>query len=154
LSNVPNGMIGTRASAGSQGGTVDLLQLDTSSCVGDGGIADICTFNLIPVSIPPGSAPIVSAPKPVGAVPKLGSAGGGSYLGGGPDSLIAFPPINGQSAFIQHFSPTGDSLGQKVDFPTSGFFLKPVAVSECFNMAFVVELRTDTEVFGIPIAGG
>jgi hypothetical protein len=154
LSNLPTGTVGTRNLSG-VGGTINLFHIDGTSCQGDAS-AELCEFDAVHVNVPSSGPPVVSAtPVPITAVSPQGAEGVGSYLHGGPDDIVAFPPANGAMAAVQRFSSSSSVpiAGSMVSFAIEDPHLQRLAVSECYSMAFVVGVPNDTEVYGVPLTG-
>jgi hypothetical protein len=150
LANLPTGTVGTR-NPSDTGGTINLFDVDSNQCQGDGS-AQLCSLEATHVTVPASGAPVVSpAPVTVAAVSQLGSEGFGSYLGGS-DDVIAFPPANGNAGSIERFSTSNSTpiAGSTVSFATANIHLQKIAISECYSMAFVVGIPSDTQVYGVP----
>ncbi|MGO8997298.1 MAG: hypothetical protein ACLQVI_28620 [Polyangiaceae bacterium] len=152
LANLPTGTIGTRNLSGT-GGTINLLHIDQTACEGDAS-AELCSLDVVHVVVQSG-APTISSTVTIGAVSPQGSEGVGSYLNGGPDDVIAFPPVNGASGLVERFS-SSSSLplnAPGVTFGIANPHLEELAISECFTIAFVVGVPNDTQVYGVPLTG-
>jgi hypothetical protein len=154
LANLPTATIGTRnPSAISPGGTMNLFHIDQTQCAGDGS-AELCEFDVVHVTVQ-GGTPQAAAATPVTAVNPQGSEGVASFLAGGPDDVIAFPPANGATAQLQRFSATTNlpAPNSKVAFGSGDIHLQRLAISECYAMAFVVGVPLDTQLYGVPLTG-
>ncbi len=154
LANLPTGTIGTRNSSNA-GGTINLFHIDDTSCEGDGS-AQLCEFDAVHVIVQASGSPNVSGTSvPITAVSPQGSEGVGSYLHGGPDDVIAFPPVNGAMATVQRFTSSASVpiAGSVVSFGIANPHLQRLAISECYSMAFVVGVPNDTQVYGVSLNG-
>jgi hypothetical protein len=155
LADYPIGMIGTLKESGT-GGTLNLFHVDMGMCEGDGS-AQLCELEAVHVTVPASGVPVVSgSPVAITAVDPQGAQGFASYVTGGPEDTIAFPPLGGASGYVELFS-TATSVpiaGSTATFGISNPHLQNVAIAECFGMAFVVGVPNDTQVYGVPIAAG
>jgi hypothetical protein len=155
LADYPIGTIGTPKPS-DVGGTINLFHIDMTMCEGDGA-AELCELEAVHVAVPTSGVPVVSAtPVPITAVDPQGSEGFGSYVTGGPEDTLAFPPLGGASAYVELFS-TATSVpiaGSTATFGTTNPHLQNIAISECFGMAFAVGVPNDTQVYGTALAAG
>jgi hypothetical protein len=154
LSNLPTGTVGTRNLSG-VGGTVNLFYVDQTACQGSGS-TELCEFDSLHVTVQSMTPVVSAAPVNITAVSPQGSEGVGSYLQGGPDDIVAFPPVNGAMATIERFS-TSTSIpiaGSVVDFGIADPHLQRLAVAECYTTAFVVGVPNDTQVYSVPMLSG
>jgi hypothetical protein len=148
----PTGTIGTRnPSTVSPGGTINLFHVDLTECQGDAA-AELCELDVVHVTVQ-GAAAQAGAATPIAAVNPQGAEGVGSFLGGGPDDVIAFPTVNGKTAQVQRFSAStsAPAAGSTVSFGSGDVHLQELAISECYTMAFVVGVPNDTFLYGVPL---
>lgn len=143
----PIGLIGTRnAATGSSGGLITLIQ---ETCDPDAGG---CAFNIKGVTV--GAAVNFKATHlAVSTSSTIATIGWGSYIGGGPLDLILSP--NGIGGGIDRYSPLTNTrtADPTVSFAVTSNRFRPMAVSECFKTAFVVELN-QTDLFAVPLSTG
>jgi hypothetical protein len=149
LSFAPGGMFGTRPSTtGSQGGSVALLQNTSTGAAGD--------FQFITARVGASSVSLV-APVVLGpSAAQYQTAGGGSFLSGGPANVFALPNLGdaGGGTITEYDPTTGASLlASPIAFAADSDRLQPVAISECSQMAFVAEL-TGSKLFAVPLSAG
>ncbi len=155
LSSYPTGTIGTR-NAGGIGGTLNLFHVDTTQCQGGGDAGpQVCELVAVHADVLSSGAPTLFAQVAVAAVNSQNAEGFGSYITGGPEDVIAFPPLGAASGYVQRFltSTSVAVSGSQVSFATGDPHLQTLAISECHSTAFVVGIPLDTQVYGVPLTG-
>ena len=155
LSSLPTGTIGTR-NAGGVGGTINLFHVDTTQCQGGGDAGpQLCELVSVHADVPSGGTPTLFPQVDLAAVNSQNAEGFGSYITGGPEDVIAFPPLGAASGYVQRFltSTSAAVSGSQVSFATGDPHLQTLAISECHSTAFVVGIPSDTQVYGVPLTG-
>ncbi len=154
LDAIPEGIIGTRVLSGT-GGTLTLIRKDSPNCSGTSAPTDFCPWKAQTVTIVPGASPQFGAgTQPIVAnVVRIGSPAWGSYLGGNVN-IFGVPAAAGQSAYLEsRLTSTNLTSGTATPFALTGSVLRPLAISECAQTAFVAEL-TSGELRAVPLAAG
>lgn len=152
LSRVPLGARGTRSTTGA-GGLVNLVQLNTSACVGL-----MCNVELVPMFLPNPGPTVASPAAQVGSALKFGfpSFAVSSKL---ERDII----ISTRNSSTDASAPSSASLidvrspfapdGPPISFVITDQLLRRAAFSECTQTAFVVGANGDVNVYAVPVLG-
>ncbi len=142
------GILGA-ASEGLTGGTLTLV----GSAPGDGGTFVSLTRMRVPNNGPPQIDP--NPPNPVDGTKVGGSAGYGSgTIAGGAANIIvtrAFGPPSVQAA-LTTYNPGDGTPVTSFSFPFIDGNPKPLAFSNCDQVAFVMGTNSDTKLYAVPLA--
>jgi hypothetical protein len=150
----PIGLMTARSNS-AVGGSVNLVAIDTSQCDGDAGATDPCNVVLSHASVSPTTISPGGSPVTIGTAQRTAATPGVGVQLTGPEHIVALPPTADAGAQVKRLNPAnGSPLGAPLPFQATEKVLRAIAVSECFNTAFIVSLPAAQQVYAVPLNGG